>query len=58
MLLSAKLESDPANYDPEYLAYLRNRKHLGFDPAKVPDYYVPERKANERPWTEREPWPK
>lgn len=58
MFLTAKLESDPDNFDPEYLAYLRNKKHLGYDPAPIPDFYLTERKANERPWMERKPWPR
>lgn len=56
-ILWAKRESDPGNYDPEYLAWLKNKKHLGYDPAPIPDYYLNERKENSAPWNQRNPWP-
>lgn len=46
ILLSTKQESDPGNYDPEFLASLRHKKHLGYDPAPVPQYYTEEREWN------------
>lgn len=41
-ILYAKRHHDPDNYDPQYLASIRGRKHLGVEPM-VPDwwpYYV------------------
>jgi hypothetical protein len=46
MILAAKQESDPDNYDPEYLAWLRHRKHLGYDPQPIDPYYLEERERN------------
>lgn len=46
ILLSAKQESDPEYYDPAYLASLRRKKHLGYEAAPIPDYYLEERQAN------------
>lgn len=46
ILLTAKQECDPENYDPEFLAQLRNKKHLGKDPEPIPDYYLQERELN------------
>ena len=45
-LLWAKRESDPDNYDPEYLASLRRKKHLGYDPEPPHAFYMQERQAN------------
>lgn len=36
MLLTAKREVDDAHYDPEYLAALRLKKHLGYGPQRYP----------------------
>lgn len=46
ILLTAKQESDPDNFDPAYLASLRGKKHLGYDPAPIPEYYLSERQRN------------
>jgi len=36
MCLTAKRETDDANYDPEFLAALRHKKHLGYGPERYP----------------------
>ena len=36
MLLTAKREVDDANYDPEFLAQLRLKRHLGYGPQRYP----------------------
>ena len=36
MCLSAKREVDDAHYDPEFLASLRHRRHLGYGPEMYP----------------------
>jgi hypothetical protein len=46
ILLTAKQESDPENYDPEFLASLRHKRHLGYEPQPIPAYYLDERQAN------------
>jgi hypothetical protein len=46
MILTAKKECDPDHYDPEYLAWLRHRKHLGYDPQPIDPYYLEERERN------------
>jgi hypothetical protein len=45
-LLWAKQESDPENYDPAYLASLRMKKHLGYDPQPPDEWYLAERQTN------------
>ena len=55
ILLGVKQECDPDNYDPEYLASLRHKKHLGYDPEPLPDYYLQERERNTGSWTSRTP---
>ncbi len=57
MILFAKRESDPGLYDPAYLAALRNKRHLGYDPEPIPEYYLRERERNRGPWDKRRPWP-
>lgn len=46
ILLGCKQEADPEFYDPEFLASLRHRKHLGYEPEKLPEWYLDERKRN------------
>ncbi len=46
IILYTKQECDPDNYDPEYLASLRRKKHLGYDPEPVPEFYLQERDRN------------
>lgn len=55
ILLSIKQECDPDNYDPQYLASLRHKKHLGYDPEPLPDYYAEERERNVESWKSRTP---
>lgn len=55
ILLTAKQESDPENYDPEFLASLKMKKHLGYDPEPIPDYYLTERELNVQGWPYRKP---
>lgn len=54
-LLGVKQECDPDNYDPEYLASLKMKKHLGYDPEPLPDYYLKERERNTGSWKSRNP---
>ena len=46
ILLGVKEECDPDNYDPQYLAQLKRKKHLGYDPEPLPEWYAQERYAN------------
>lgn len=46
ILLTAKRESDPEYYDPAYLASLRHKKHLGYEPSPIPQFYLDERESN------------
>lgn len=46
-VLAAKQEEDPDLFDPEFLASLRRKKHLGYDPEPIPDAYLEERVHNE-----------
>ena len=45
-LLWAKQDSDPKNYDPRYLASLRRKQHLGYEPIPPDEWYLRERKIN------------
>jgi len=49
ILLQAKREADPKNYDPASMAALRNKKALSYEPQPIPGYYIEERVANSRP---------
>lgn len=55
ILLGAKQESDASNYDPEFLAWLKNKVHLGYDPAPIPQYFLEERERNGGKWGDRKP---
>lgn len=55
ILLTAKLESDPDHYDPAYLASLKLKKHLGYEPEPIPDVYLEQRKRNVTGWNQRKP---
>lgn len=55
ILLSVKQECDPDNYDPAFLASLKHKRHLGYDPEPIPDFYLAERQANIHGWTTRNP---
>jgi len=46
ILLTAKQETDPEHYDPEFLASLKHKKHLGYDPEPIPDVYLAQRQRN------------
>ena len=54
ILLEAKREADPENYDPDFLASLRNKKHLGHEPKPIPQYFMEERARNLK-WKTRNP---
>ena len=45
-LLYCKRETDAELYDPEYLASLKHRKHLGHDPIPPDEFYLQERQRN------------
>lgn len=45
-LLWCKRETDEEIYDPQYLASLRNKKHLGADPQPPHEFYMQERQVN------------
>ncbi len=55
ILLGIKQDCDPDNYDPEFLASLKHKKHLGYEPSTLPDYYQSERERNTGSWTSRTP---
>ena len=55
MMLTAKLESDPDNYDLTHLAAISNKVNLLYDPEPIPDYYLQEREKNVGPWSRRKP---
>ena len=55
ILLSTKQECDPDNFDPAYLASLKHKKHLGYDPEPIPQWYLDEREKNVGSWTSRKP---
>jgi hypothetical protein len=55
ILLGLKQETDPDYYDPEYLAKLRHRKHLGYEPEPLPRYYQEQRLRNDSGWSARKP---
>jgi hypothetical protein len=54
ILLTCKAETDPDYFDPAYLAGLRHRKWLGYDPAPLPEYFLQERQSN-LAWPTRQP---
>lgn len=54
-LLTIKRECDPENYDPVFLASLKMKKHLGYEPEPVPDYYLQQRELNVQGWPYRKP---
>jgi len=55
ILLGVKQECDPDNYDPTFLASLKHKKHLGYDPEPLPEYYADERQRNTKSWSARNP---
>lgn len=55
ILLGAKQECDPEYYDPAFLASLKHKQHLGYEPAPIPDVYLQERQRNVKGWSYRNP---
>ena len=55
ILLTAKQETDPDYYDPVYLASLKRKKHLGYDPEPIPEAYMTQRQRNAMGWSYRNP---
>lgn len=55
ILLFTKQECDPDNYDPVYLASLKRKKHLGYEPEPIPEAYLQQRQANVKGWIFRRP---
>jgi hypothetical protein len=55
ILLGVKQECDPENYDPLFLASLKHKRHLGYDPEPLPEYYAEERLRNTKTWSARNP---
>lgn len=55
ILLAVKQECDPDNYDPSFLASLRLKKHLGYEPEPIPDHYLQQRELNVQGWHCRKP---
>lgn len=55
ILLTAKQESDPAYYDPNFLASLKRKQHLGYEPEPIPEPYMQQRQRNIRSWSARTP---
>lgn len=55
ILLGVKQECDPDNYDPQFLASLKHKKHLGYEPSPLPEYYQQEREKNVGSWKTRTP---
>lgn len=55
ILLGCKRETDPDFYDPVYLAGLLHKKHLGYEPEPVPEWYLKERERNAGTWHNRNP---
>ena len=55
ILLGVKRECDPDNYDPAYLASLKRKKHLGYEPEELPEAYKEQRIRNVQGWSARRP---
>ena len=55
MMLTAKQECDPDHYDPEFLASLLGKKHLGYEPEPLSEFYTEERQRNVMGWSYRNP---
>jgi hypothetical protein len=55
ILLGVKQECDPDNYDPKFLASLKHKQHLGYEPEELPDAYKEERLRNVQGWSARRP---
>jgi len=55
ILLACKRECDPDYYDPKYLASLKMRQHLGYEPEPLPQWYQEQRDRNVGSWKTRSP---
>lgn len=55
ILLGVKRECDPLNYDPAFLASLKHKKHLGYEPEELPEFYKEQRIRNVKGWSARTP---
>jgi hypothetical protein len=55
ILLGVKQECDPSNYDPKFLASLKHKQHLGYEPEELPEAYKEERLRNVQGWSARKP---
>lgn len=55
MMLTAKQESDPDNYDVAHLAKISCRVGLAYDPEPIPEFYLEERNNNVGSWSRRKP---
>jgi hypothetical protein len=55
ILLACKHECDPEYYDPEYLASLKRKKHLGYEPEPLTKPYIEQRDRNVGSWNRRNP---
>lgn len=55
VLLGCKQESDPENYDPKFLASLKRKQHLGYEPEELPEAYAKQRERNVKGWMYRTP---
>lgn len=55
ILLTCKQEADPDYYDPVFLAGLLHKKHLGYEPQPLPEWYLDQRQRNKGPWSQRNP---
>jgi hypothetical protein len=53
--LACKQECDPEYYDPEYLASLKRKKHLGYEPEPLTKPYIEQRDRNVGSWNRRNP---
>jgi hypothetical protein len=55
ILLGCKRECDPDFYDPKFLASLRHKQHLGYEPEPLPAVYEEQRQKNTTGWRHRTP---
>ncbi len=55
ILLACKRESDPEFFDPQFLAGLRHKQHLGYEPEPLPPAYEEQRQKNTTGWRHRTP---
>ena len=53
--MGCKRECDPDFYDPKFLASLRHKQHLGYEPEPLPAVYEEQRQKNTTGWRHRTP---